>query len=229
MAAEQVLELYDSYWFELQIFTNIIFKQTEARPIATTSSVSQNKHQVQELNLSIDVRSQSLYCLCSDTSFSPSSPSPDSVIVAPQLQRIVSGEEAKLQEEVKPLVSKKKEKRHYKRNKKGSKSLSNLEFEELKGFMDLGFVFSEEDKDSSLVSILPGLQRFGRKDGEEEATEDNSKVSRPYLSEAWDVLEQTKPKLINPLVKLRFPAADGRVDMKDHIRLWARSVASAVK
>ncbi|CAN1142444.1 hypothetical protein LINPERPRIM_LOCUS26028 [Linum perenne] len=42
-----------------------------------------------------------------------------------------------------------------------SKSMSSLEFEELKGFMDLGFVFSEKDKESSFVSILPGLQRLG--------------------------------------------------------------------
>jgi hypothetical protein len=32
-----------------------------------------------------------------------------------------------------------------------AKGLSDLEFEELKGFMDLGSVFSEEDKDSRLV------------------------------------------------------------------------------
>ncbi|MCL7043829.1 hypothetical protein MKW94_016938 [Papaver nudicaule] len=41
------------------------------------------------------------------------------------------------------------------------KSLSDLEFEELKGFMDLGFVFSEEDRNSSLI---PGLQRLGNKE-----------------------------------------------------------------
>ena len=46
---------------------------------------------------------------------------------------------------------------------KGSKSLTSLEFEELKVFMDLGFVFFEKDKDYlKLVSILPGLFRLGK-------------------------------------------------------------------
>ncbi|KAL5078496.1 hypothetical protein RYX36_006917, partial [Vicia faba] len=71
--------------------------------------------------------------------------------------------------------------------KRESKSLSDLEFEELKGFMDLGFVFSEEDKDSNLVSIIPGLQRFGKKDEEqEEDVCDESMIQRPYLSEDWE-------------------------------------------
>ncbi|GFS45552.1 hypothetical protein Acr_00g0096730 [Actinidia rufa] len=66
------------------------------------------------------------------------------------------------------------------RNKIGSsKSLSELEFEELKGFMDLDFVFSEEDTGSRLVSVIPGLQRLGRK-AKEEASDDNI-ISRPYL------------------------------------------------
>ncbi|KAG6400542.1 hypothetical protein SASPL_137382 [Salvia splendens] len=40
-----------------------------------------------------------------------------------------------------------------------SKSLTELEVEELKGFMDLGFVFSDKDRDSNsrLASIIPGL------------------------------------------------------------------------
>jgi hypothetical protein len=49
--------------------------------------------------------------------------------------------------------------------------------------MDLGFVFSEEDKDSSLASIIPGLQRFG-KNAEEEENSNEPAVQRPYLSEA---------------------------------------------
>ena len=49
----------------------------------------------------------------------------------------------------------------YRRKKKGfSKSLSDFEFEEFKGFMYLAFVFSEEDKNSNFASIFSGLQKF---------------------------------------------------------------------
>lgn len=217
MAAEQVLQLYDSCWFELPIFTN---KQTKSLPVVGQS---------QELNLSrirsLDVRSQSLHCLCSETNFSPASP--NSVIVPPKLQAALSGKE-----ETSPMAMRRKKSEKQRRNKKGSRSLSNLEFEELKGFMDLGFVFCEEDKDSSLVSILPGLQRYGRKGGEEVVSDDTHqhKVSRPYLSEAWGVSDRIK--VTNPLIKWRFPdprGGGGGIDMKNHLRVWARSVASTVK
>ncbi|KAG6434414.1 hypothetical protein SASPL_106047 [Salvia splendens] len=44
-----------------------------------------------------------------------------------------------------------------------SKSLTKLEVEELKRFMDLRFVFSDEDRDSNsrLASIIPGLMGKG--------------------------------------------------------------------
>ena len=83
------------------------------------------------------------------------------------------------------------------RKKKGlSKSLSDLEFEKLKGFMDLGFVFSEEDRDSRLVSIIHGLQKLGKNDDKIENNDNkcgnNSSISRPYLSEAWEVTEKKR-------------------------------------
>ena len=83
------------------------------------------------------------------------------------------------------------------RKKKGlSKSLSDLEFEELKGFMDLGFVFSEEDRDSRLVSIIHGLQKLGKNDDKIENNDNkcgnNSSISRPYLLEAWEVTEKKR-------------------------------------
>jgi len=111
------------------------------------------------------------------------------------------------------------------RKKRGeSKSLSDLEFEELKGFMDLGFVFSDEDRNNSnLASILPGLHRFGKKDGEEEEI-DESAISRPYLSEAWEVFERRKAE--NPLMNWRIPALSSEINIKDNLRLWAHTVAS---
>ncbi|KAB2608707.1 hypothetical protein D8674_011875 [Pyrus ussuriensis x Pyrus communis] len=53
--------------------------------------------------------------------------------------------------------------------------------------MDVGFVFSEEDKDSNIVSIIPGLQRLGKKDDSKDKSFDESAITRPYLSEAWEV------------------------------------------
>ncbi|KAE8734287.1 hypothetical protein F3Y22_tig00000773pilonHSYRG00056 [Hibiscus syriacus] len=118
------------------------------------------------------------------------------------------------------------------RKKKGkSKSLSDLEFEELKGFMDLGFVFSEEDnKDPRLVEIIPGLQRLRKKEPEEEEDtheSDDDKVARPYLSEAWKVSERRKPN--NPLMNWRVPDLGNEIDMKDSLRWWAHTVASTVR
>ncbi|XWS15859.1 hypothetical protein CRYUN_Cryun34aG0038200 [Craigia yunnanensis] len=114
--------------------------------------------------------------------------------------------------------------------KKGiSKNLPVLEFEELKGFMDLGFVFSEEDnKDSRLVKIIAGLQILGKKEGEEESKEgDNTEVSRPYLSEAWEVSERRRKE--NPLMKWRVPTLGNEIYMKYSLRWWAHSVASTIR
>lgn len=119
-------------------------------------------------------------------------------------------------------------KRRRRLGRKGSgKSLSELEFEELKGFMDLGFVFSDEDKDSKLISIIPGLQRLGIKRAEESdgGLGKVSSVPRPYLSEAWEFLEDEK----SPLMDWRIPAFGNETELKDHLRYWASTVASTVR
>ncbi|KAF2302998.1 hypothetical protein GH714_012476 [Hevea brasiliensis] len=82
--------------------------------------------------------------------------------------------------------------------------------------MDLGFLFSEEDKDSSLVSIIPGLQRLGKKDGAEESRVDEATISRPYLSEAWSGLERRKKE--DSLMNWRIPALSNEMDMKDNLK-----------
>ncbi|KAK3012647.1 hypothetical protein RJ639_009192 [Escallonia herrerae] len=231
MEPEDVLNLFESYWFEHGIFTD------KHSTLPTANSVHQNHEELEEPKLSqlqtLRVRSQSDRCLSSDTSFSPSSPSPNSVTVSRKLQTIVSGKEVKeffhpvaKQEEIDVPFKRKADDRR-RRNKGGSKSLSDLEFEELKGFMDLGFVFSEEVPDPSLVSIVPGLQRLGKRAGEE-VNDVQHAVSRPYLSEAWSVLDQTKVNY-NAFIDRRVPALGNQIDMKDQIRIWAHSVASAVK
>ncbi|KAI3447606.1 hypothetical protein Pfo_004271 [Paulownia fortunei] len=40
------------------------------------------------------------------------------------------------------------------------KSLGELELEEVKGFMDLGFIFKKEKLNKRMMSLIPGLQRI---------------------------------------------------------------------
>ncbi|KAK8353546.1 hypothetical protein V6Z12_A05G165300 [Gossypium hirsutum] len=247
MESDGIISLFDSCWFEMEIFK----KQTSP----STSMVSEPNQnlRVEETSSkpeftrtpSLHTRSMSDQLSLNSTSFIGSaSLSPDSVLHSPKLHKIISGKEmteeelqdngSRIQEEPKNETA--ASNRRSSRRKKGtSKSLSDLEFEELKGFMDLGFVFSEEDnKDSRLVEIIPGLQRLGRKDGEEENKEaagaeddDRAEVSRPYLSEAWHVSERRRKE--NPLMNWRVPALGNEVDVKDSLRWWAHTVASTVK
>ncbi|GMN67151.1 hypothetical protein TIFTF001_036224 [Ficus carica] len=206
--------------------------------------------------------------------------SPSSVLAAPKLQTIFSGKEMKeeekeegnkeeavtkseeLEEEVLPVKKEKKkvnESRLTRRRTRSKqlgettrrKSLSDLEFEELKGFLDLGFVFTEEEcKDSKLVSMIPGLQRFCKKCGTTDRSEEKDDVlhqeedqiqskierrsegiSRPYLSEAWDVLdsEYQSRKRDENMMNWKIPTLVTDVDMKDQLRFWAHTVASTVR
>lgn len=125
------------------------------------------------------------------------------------------------------LISRETEEVTTVRKKRGSKSLSDLELQELKGIFDLGFRFLDGEMDSRLVSIVPGLQRLRKKEGEEkeEAAVDESAVSRPYLSEAWSADGREE----NPMMKWRVPAVCYGDDMKHHLRSWAQAVASTVR
>jgi len=222
MDAEEVLNLFDSCWFGHQT------SKEHTSSSAPTNSLENSDHQIkEEPSEPMLVRLHSTHSrsmsdqLSSMTCFKDDSLSPDSVF-SPKLQTILSGKdvtEAQVHHEVLPKKMERKKRRQ-------SKSLSDLEFEELKGFMDLGFVFSEEDKDSSLASIIPGLQRLGKSDEEEEDS-DGSAVQRPYLSEAWKV--QDKSKKENSLMNWKIPALNNEIDIKDSLRWWAHTVASTVR
>lgn len=93
--------------------------------------------------------------------------------------------------------------------------------------MDLGFEFSEEDVNSSLVEIIPGLQKLGKKE-EEEKTPNKAPRARPYLSEAWEAMEKEERKK-NQLMNWRIPAMNNEVNMKDSLKWWAHTVASTVR
>ncbi|KAK4271737.1 hypothetical protein QN277_020383 [Acacia crassicarpa] len=236
MEAEEVLNLYVSCWFELEIL------KENSSSCKTSSSLSNPDHKMEQDSSKTKLshiktkhaRSQSDQ-LNSITSFKyDDSVSPDSVLLQADLQSILSRkevtdpqvEEEKTQENHGVSPSNKKIARRGSK-KRENKSLSDLEFQELKGFMDLGFVFSEEDKDSSLASIIPGLQRLGNKDERERDSDNYSTIQRPYLSEAWEV--QDKRKKQNPLMNWRVPTLNNEIDMKDSLRLWAHTVASTVK
>ncbi|KAE9602947.1 hypothetical protein Lal_00049880 [Lupinus albus] len=235
MKSLAVLNLIDSIWFE----HNILIKTSTSSILIPTSSsekVDIKKHEESlsepklariQINHTRSNSDQSL------TSFKHGyySVSPDSVLPFHKLQTILSGKEVTDSDPEKEELSAPPKKKNFTRRKRrGSKSLSDLEFEELKGFMDLGFVFTEEDKDSSLASIIPGLQRLGKKNEEvEDSNDDNeSLIPRPYLSEAWEVLDERNKKE-NPLLNWKVPAINNETDMKDSLRLWAHTVASTVR
>ncbi|GAV57599.1 DUF1685 domain-containing protein [Cephalotus follicularis] len=236
MEAQKVMQLFDSCWFELEIF------KKQPRSSKSTTFEPNPDHRIQEEKPETEIRRILTHhrrsmsdIITSKTSFMSGSLSPDSVLLSPKLHTILSGkeitEEGITQAQAQESHEKRATSRSNNRNKSSissTKSLSDLEIEELKGFMDLGFVFTEEDRDSSLVEIIPGLQRLGKEDSEESGVvADGSTVSRPYLSEAWEVLEKREKE--NPvLMNWRFPTLSNEIDMKDNLRWWAHTVAATV-
>ncbi|KAK2998966.1 hypothetical protein RJ639_024683 [Escallonia herrerae] len=224
MDPEGVLNLFDACWFNLEIFKKQSFSSNSAIDEAVPDQeVEENTTSGPKFSSlpSILLRSKSDQ-LSAITSFSSDTLSPNSVLLTPHLQTILSGKEAAVQEESRKPKRFGSMKGRLVKNRGVSKSLSDLEFEELKGFMDLGFVFSEEDKESSLVEIIPGLQRLGEEKDhrnhhqqeEEGSAVKESLVPRPYLSEAWEVLGRREKE--NPLMNWRVPALSDEMDMKDN-------------
>ncbi|KAJ6407416.1 hypothetical protein OIU84_010836 [Salix udensis] len=123
------------------------------------------------------------------------------------------------------------------------KSFGELELEEVKGFVDLGFIFKKEHLSPRMMRVVPGLQRLGlyqnrqniylrdsnvagdhdeliRKQEEDE----DRYIARPYLSESWLI---KRPD--SPLLNLRVPRVSVAADMKKHLKFWARTVASEIQ
>jgi hypothetical protein len=236
MEHESFFNLFNSLWFELNIFNNK--NSTNSEENLKDCQKNETSLEQPKLKRIRTVHNRSM----SDQSiknFNNDSLSPDSVLISSKLQTILSGKEVtdiedeNIVQTTQTLLPKKNNNNINKvvKKRRESKSLSDLEFEELKGFMDLGFVFSEEDKDSSLVEIIPGLQRLGKKNEETEEEKDydfdESVVQRPYLSEAWEVYEWRKKE--KPLMNWKVPALNNEVDMKNSLRLWAHTVASTVR
>ncbi|KAK1276734.1 hypothetical protein QJS04_geneDACA010913 [Acorus gramineus] len=106
-------------------------------------------------------------------------------------------------------------------SEKKCRSLSDLEFEEVKGFRDLGFVFDRERLNPRIAKIIPGLRRRSIEE-EEEEEEGMNGLRRPYLSEAW-VMQRSAPPELN-LFDRRSAA-----EMKEQLRFWARTVAFNIR
>lgn len=114
------------------------------------------------------------------------------------------------------------------------KSSEDLELEEVKGFMDLGFIFKKEHLDSRMIDVVPGLLRLGFHKTQPNLPADEHEVpkddddddndTRPYLSEAWLI---KRPD--SPLLNLKVPRVSAAADMKKHLKCWARTVASVVQ
>lgn len=97
------------------------------------------------------------------------------------------------------------------------KSLSDLEYEELQGFKDLGFNFDNKDLNPDVINIIPGLQEKNRIEEDEEEN-----MRRPYLSEAWQAQSSAPPVP-------KWGGKRSKEDVKAQIKFWARAVASNVR
>ncbi|XP_074268883.1 uncharacterized protein LOC141592190 [Silene latifolia] len=108
------------------------------------------------------------------------------------------------------------------------KILRDLEQLELKGFMDLGFEFEKERLSPRTINVIPGLKRIGKQTTSSKTSNVNENQQpvvkvEPYLSDAWSV---KKPN--SPLLRLRMARVSTSQDMKECLKLWARTVVSSV-
>ncbi|RVW39802.1 hypothetical protein CK203_074598 [Vitis vinifera] len=67
--------------------------------------------------------------------------------------------------------------------------LEELELEEVKGFMDLGFKFKREHLSPRMITVIPGLQRLGGYNNEQETELSDSTQSANYKD---DKIEEKK-------------------------------------
>ncbi|GKV12242.1 hypothetical protein SLEP1_g23415 [Rubroshorea leprosula] len=120
-----------------------------------------------------------------------------------------------------------------------TQSLRDLELEEVKGFMDLAFIFNREHLNRRIMRVILGLQRFefhknndtNIEQPKEDDAEDDTKqkeeeggVTRLYLSETWLIKRPS-----SPLLNLKFPRELATFDMKKYLRFWARTIALEIQ
>ncbi|KAK7337046.1 hypothetical protein VNO77_17604 [Canavalia gladiata] len=114
------------------------------------------------------------------------------------------------------------------------RTLGELELDEVKGFMDLGFIFKKENLSPRMMNVVPGLQRLNKQpmeatkwvqvQGNDTVEEEEKRdIMRPYLSEAW-LIKRPDSQLLN----LKIPKHCSTANMKKHLRFWAKTVASEI-
>ncbi|KAJ7547348.1 hypothetical protein O6H91_08G081600 [Diphasiastrum complanatum] len=140
----------------------------------------------------------------------------------PQLETITSGKQLVTESKMgTPLV-----RRRRREQRKRIKSLTDLEYDEVKGFRELGFNFSEDELTPRMVRLVPGLKPLSWNSSDAtDLQSETSPTQRVYPSEDWWI-RKTGP----PIQKWRLPDPQREgIDMKEQLKFWARAVASNVK
>eukprot|EP01018_Ginkgo_biloba_P015857 Gb_38224 [translate_table: standard] len=103
--------------------------------------------------------------------------------------------------------------------------MTDMEVEEVKGFMELGFSFTQDELSPRVMTLLPGLRRLTCTRQEKI----NTLTNKPHVSEGSMFQMSTSPEFsLPPGWKIPAPNHKG-LDMKERLKLWARYVAFSVK
>lgn len=115
------------------------------------------------------------------------------------------------------------------RRLKGTKSLTDLEYEELRGLKDLGFEVSKDDLTPPVVRMFPGLQRQGIPPFNSPHSQ-REQIGHNVLSQSRfppvQHLVQWPRRPNSPLTNA--PFQDPSIDMKGQLKSWASEMASIV-
>ncbi|KAG0617147.1 hypothetical protein M758_5G167700 [Ceratodon purpureus] len=125
------------------------------------------------------------------------------------------------------------------RRLKGTKSLTDLEYEELRGLKDLGFEVSKDDLTPHVVRMFPGLQRQGippynsSSQGHGENQTMGQSIGHPSQnakihSRIPAVQHLLWPRRPDSPLLLNAPSLDPSIDMKGQLKSWASEMASIV-
>lgn len=109
--------------------------------------------------------------------------------------------------------------------RKSSKSMTEVEYDEVRGITDLGFNFTRDDHIQPIIDGFPGPRYYSR-DGDDlllHCPNRSSPRSRIRSPKGW-----TRKSVDSSLLKWRIPSPQDSVDMKAHLQIWAHSVASTV-
>ena len=135
-------------------------------------------------------------------------------------------------------LSTKKPQPRQRRRLKGTKSLTDLEYEELRGLKDLGFEVSKDDLTPHVVRMFPGLQRQGIPPYN--SSQGHGESQSQSKSIAGHATQNTRVQSRIPAVQhllwprrpdsplLNAPTLDPSIDMKGQLKSWASEMASIV-